>query len=394
MRDTVRRRTVVGAATLGIIVLAVSTPVAHAGPTGSSGGGSATPPIEAAGHGALQSVMPLDGGWEGLDNTYRIAYTTTGAGGDPVTATGIVRIPTGPVPPGGWPIVSWAHGTSGMGAQCGLADNDQLAASTASTVEGFNAAGYAVVATDYVGLSPDSPGPHPYLQSSTEGAAVVDIVRAGRSAFDELSDAWVAAGSSQGGHAALAAGSMAAQYAPDLALKGVAALAPESNLENVFLLSRPGIPSVPGFPTRAVATVLAGMNAGQNDVDVQSYLTPLGKRVISQLADECVSDWNATVGDVGIGELLSEPLDDPNFSAAMRAYMGVPLTGYTTPVSIVHGARDTTVPLPFTLALLAQFSAHGVDYRFQLVEDAGHEDLRERGGLQRAIDFTKSVMPE
>ena len=114
------------------------------------------------------------GQWGGLDRVARLSYLTTDARGAVVPASGVVRLPDGPRPGDGWPIISWAHGTSGLGEECGLADSEDLIRSTAPVVEALPDAGYAVVATDYIGLGPNSLGPPSYLHTRSEATAVID----------------------------------------------------------------------------------------------------------------------------------------------------------------------------------------------------------------------------
>ncbi|WP_328388439.1 lipase family protein [Nocardia sp. NBC_00416] len=342
--------------------------------------------------GRLLSAEPLDREWAGLDDVRRIEYVTTGPGGELVPAAAIVRIPGGPAPDGGRRVVAWDHGTSGLGHECGLTGSEQLEQGTGPTVARLNDAGYAVVAPDYIGLSPGSPGPHPYLQTGTEATATIDAVRAARAAFTGLSTSWAVAGASQGGHAALGTGRLAPEYAPELDFRGTAALAPASNLENVFLRSRPDQPEVPGYAGRAVAMVLAGMAGARLDIDVRDYLTSAGRQFIEGLGTGCSSQAGAMLASAQIGDLVSRPLDDPEFAPTLREYMGVPVSGYRDPILVVHGNYDTVVPLPLTLALLGQFALHGTRHEVQLL-DAGHEDLRDRGGLDRALVFLGQVLP-
>ena len=49
---------------------------------------------------------------------YRIMYRSIGALGGPVAETGMVFVPHGSPPAGGWPVVVWAHGTTGVGDDC------------------------------------------------------------------------------------------------------------------------------------------------------------------------------------------------------------------------------------------------------------------------------------
>ena len=95
------------------------------------------------------------------------------------------------------------------------------------------APGYVVVATDYPGLG--VPGIHPYLIGVSEGRAVLDSVRAARALPDAgASNRFAVWGHSQGGHASLYTGELAASYAPDLKLVGVAAAAPATYLAELF----------------------------------------------------------------------------------------------------------------------------------------------------------------
>jgi hypothetical protein len=46
---------------------------------------------------------------------YRVLYRSTGMHGEPIAVSGVIIVPPGPVPPGGRPIVAWAHPTTGVG---------------------------------------------------------------------------------------------------------------------------------------------------------------------------------------------------------------------------------------------------------------------------------------
>src|SRR5580698_10123016 len=50
---------------------------------------------------------------------YRVLYRSVGLHGEPTAVSGTIIVPVGPAPPGGRPIVAWAHPTSGIEPQCG-----------------------------------------------------------------------------------------------------------------------------------------------------------------------------------------------------------------------------------------------------------------------------------
>ncbi|MBF6468124.1 hypothetical protein IU427_23445 [Nocardia beijingensis] len=49
---------------------------------------------------------------------FRFVYRTTGQSDVPVISGGMVCVPEGKPPQGGWPVVSWGHGTSGVTEGC------------------------------------------------------------------------------------------------------------------------------------------------------------------------------------------------------------------------------------------------------------------------------------
>jgi hypothetical protein len=150
----------------------------------------------------------------------RVLYRSTDGidGRTAITVSGAVYFPKGTVPAGGWPIVAWAHGTTGTADVCapswmarGIRDTDYLNA--------WLAQGYAIVASDYQGLG--TPGGHPWMAVRPEGWSVLDSVRSALSAFTDLANAVVIVGQSQGAHAALSAAGLAADYAPNLRIRGM-----------------------------------------------------------------------------------------------------------------------------------------------------------------------------
>ncbi|MGH9296698.1 MAG: lipase family protein, partial [Acidimicrobiales bacterium] len=167
---------------------------------------------------------------------WRILYHSRTIYGADLAESGYVVAPAGPPPPGGFPVISWAHGTTGFSGIC---------APSLFTTEGgvgpylipglaqYLRAGFVVAATDYQGLG--TAGIHPYLLGASEGRAVLDAARASRRLPDlKTSDRVVIYGHSQGGQAALFAGELAPSYAPELHVLGVVAAAPATNLSLIF----------------------------------------------------------------------------------------------------------------------------------------------------------------
>jgi alpha-beta hydrolase superfamily lysophospholipase len=126
----------------------------------------------------------------------RILYHSRSLNGEDVAASGVILIPGGVAPPEGWPVIAWAHGTSGVARICA----PSLMKDVEYGGEGLMpmvAAGFAVIATDYAGLG--TPGQHQYDNKIPQANDVVFSVPAAQAAVPHLGKRWVAIGHSQGG---------------------------------------------------------------------------------------------------------------------------------------------------------------------------------------------------
>jgi pimeloyl-ACP methyl ester carboxylesterase len=180
---------------------------------------------------------PLDNLTAALDDgdNWLVLYQSQDAHGNAVATSGIIAVPRTDAPVGGFPVISWAHGTTGVADLC-APSRDQLTSQAYrmnvyvhTLLNAFLREGWVVVMTDYDGLG-TTDRRHPYLLGVSEAASVLDIVRAARCLFgNRISPRFAIVGHSQGGQAAL----FAASHAPardDLNLVGVAAIAPANHL--------------------------------------------------------------------------------------------------------------------------------------------------------------------
>jgi pimeloyl-ACP methyl ester carboxylesterase len=154
----------------------------------------------------------------------------TGSG--TVNARAVVLVPKGTPPVQGWPMVVWAHGTTGVADGCEPSATSDLAQYDGLVAQLLQR-GFMVVAPDYEGLGHSPTSNHPYLNRDSEARSMLYAAMAAREQVAAAGLRWVAMGHSQGGHAALAAAELAseASQAGGLQLRGVVALAPASNLE-------------------------------------------------------------------------------------------------------------------------------------------------------------------
>ncbi|MEU1551036.1 alpha/beta fold hydrolase [Nocardia sp. NPDC005745] len=310
---------------------------------------------------------------------YRLVYRTTGRDGEPEISGGNVYLPAGTPPPGGWRVVSWAHGTSEMAQGCapnlmgGIADTHD----ETPQLSDYLAQGYAVAATDYIGLG--ASGHYEYLAGRAEGHAVLDIVRASRLVDSEISNSYALAGHSIGGHAVLHAAQLSSSYAPELDLRGTAAFAPTSNYEQLIsALSGPdlAVPLPAGLQIR-VLMVLAGLDHARPELAVTDYLSERGKQVlaIAESGQGCLKSAEEALAGRPFGQLFTKPLSDPALTAALRDYMAAPTTGYNRPLLILQGGADNVQPMPTTILLQQQLHQSNLDSRLMLYPAANHFTL-------------------
>jgi acetyl esterase/lipase len=210
---------------------------------------------------------------------HRVLYRSTSPEGKPIAVSGVIIIPPGVAPAGGWPIVAWAHPTTGIVPRCApsLATFifQQIAGSRPLTERGF-----AIAATDYPGLG--TPGPHPYLVGVSEARAVIDSVRAARTFPGMNNHRYAVWGHSQGGQAALFTGMISKEYAPELELLGVAAAAPATDLAT---LMTDDLNSTGGRNLTAM-TVWSWSRVYGAPAD--SVVAPAVMPVVDRLAEECI----------------------------------------------------------------------------------------------------------
>ena len=313
--------------------------------------------------GDLIRTMPVEAppGESGL----RIMYRSTDAEGDDRAVTGVLYHPTGEPPDGGWPIVAWAHGTSGLAAPC--APSRGPAPPPDFGVRGVR------VATDYIGLGPVGEL-HPYLSAAAEGHAVIDGVAAARSLPEaHAGDDWVVAGVSQGGHAALVTNEMAADRLPGADLLGAVALAPGSQLGEIY---------GDDLQARIITTmVLVGVASEDPGVDLGDYLSPDAHAAAAVIEEGCIGDIiEAMVPVAGSPDYFAT---DPRTAAIGSAWLAENDPGQVaseSPLLLVQGGQDVLVLPARTAALLDRLCGLGQVVDMLDVPDADHDTVTDRAG--------------
>lgn len=153
------------------------------------------------------------------------------------------------------------------------------------------------------------------------------------------------------------------------------------HIDRYLSLLGPQIPSVPVPDYIAyLSFVLRGVAAADPSLDIDSYLTSLGRKIVRQAETLCYQDMVEATEGVGVGQMLSRPLNQGPLMAAVRRIQVVPTTGYDAPVLIQQGVVDVTAFGPLTEIFVHDATTGGadIDYRRLL---KGHRILDEGSGI-------------
>ncbi len=285
----------------------------------------------------------------------RVLYHSRTSAGRDVAASGIILVPQGPPPEGGWPVVVDAHGASGIARDCAPSLMRDLY--HGNQMMRFVEQGYAVVAPDYAGLGTD--GRHELVNKTAEANDVIAAVRAAHEVRADLSPEWVLWGHSQGGGAALAVAERQ-RLAPLDGYLGAVVTSPASDLPE---LAR-HVATSPGYGAFA-ALLAAGANNSDPKVPVERILSPEAFSRVGIADSGCLGVASAAYADLTGDALVTKAYwNDPHFNRYLRENStgGLPVGG---PVLLLQGEADTVTPRAVTDEVAASLCELGarLDYR-------------------------------
>jgi len=294
----------------------------------------------------------------------RILYGSSNSQGGLVVASGVVLVPAGVAPDEGWPVIAWAHGTSGVNRKCA----PSLMAESFSdyqTPNSYTEMGYAVVATDYAGLGTDYP--LDFLDRISNGWDLINSVNAARAALPELGEKWLAIGHSAGAHT----------------MRGVAEL--EADINDPSYL---GVISVSGLgDSRAPMVVLSKMSpflalfisepviARYPDFNPSDILTAKGLEVLELANTICVGP--------GVGRPPGPPLkasevlkENWDINPYINQYFKLDETKqekYKGPVLVFNGENEPPLLLANDIEATKRMCQQGgLTVEFSLIAGANH----------------------
>jgi len=249
-----------------------------------------------------------------------------------------VLIPRGTPPAGGWPVLAWGHGESGLHLTCAPS-----VMGLGTMQEHFYAPwlqqGFAIVATDYPGLG--EPGDALLLNARSEGMSMLDSVRAAHARFPDISLTTVLSGHSQGAQAALAASAIATTYAPQLHIVGTVAVAPPYlDAQGVQDLLRPRNPRSFSPAVPELLSLGASLSQADPSFDPNAVFTTRALALMHDAATTCSSDFFPMAHRSGLTPAtMLRPGAEAVLTPALK-WAEYPSLSLSTPVMIATGTQD------------------------------------------------------
>ena len=260
----------------------------------------------------------------------RILYHSRNASNQDVAVSAVVLIPAGKPPAGGWPVIAWAHGFSGVARLCAPSLMKNIL--NGPLLSMYLSLGYAVVATDYAGLGTYSR--YAALDAESNATDVMNAIPAAHEATPLLNKNWIAIGNSQGAMAAIkvAERSDDPNYLGSIAISGVA---DPKNLYERLAQKSNGMLAVLAY---GIKTVFPEFKPGDMFADK-------GLATFEQVASTCGIPGNAALS----GPQMLRPDWEKNDS--VQQFLSRNEAGHKParrPLLIIAGADDTAIPASMT----------------------------------------------
>ncbi|MEU4820803.1 alpha/beta hydrolase [Actinomadura citrea] len=321
-----------------------------------------------------------------------VTYVSEGVGGKRITVSGTVAVPKGAPPRGGWPVLSWAHGTTGTADACapsadapGGPVRDYLSL-TEPYLDKWVANGFAVVQTDYEGLG--TPGGHPYMNGVSEANTVTDIVRAAREVDHRIGRDWFVAGHSQGGQATLYTAA-SRQKPRDIRLKGAVAIAPGSNMSQTAQYVRAQYPGAEvALPFLFV--LLNGAHAADPAFVPEDLLTDDAAAVArAGRTNACLLQLKQLSRDLPLDDVFRPDADLTRFEAYYDSQEALGLT-LKVPTLVAQGTGDREVSPAATQNIVNDLCRRYGTVAYRTFEGADHRGSIN-ASFETSLKFAQAV---
>lgn len=390
----------IGKARLIAVIAAIGlTCPAHAVPDGADVGDGGVPAFyttKAAipsrpGVIVAQEPLPPEFSVPAAGRAIRILYSSRDGIGDTanVLVSGALFLPRGAPPAGGWPVVAWAHGTTGIADICAPSarprgDRDSRYLSS------WLDAGFAVVASDYQGLG--VPGIHPYSNYRASSYSVIDSARAAIAAAGlGIANKVVLAGQSQGAGVVVAAAGYAPGYAADLHIAGVVATG-APNLSRAAIESGLASSATDVMVTGAYAMIGYELTRTHPELKAETIFTPEGREIEHMVGRMCLPELMQEVAKRRLDPAhafrpgMLKRLWDTDIG--LRAFPSLTLP---EPIFFGIGTADTAALPMTTLKLVSDLCARGNIVAVHMYQGKDHAGV-VNSAAPDAIRFARTAI--
>ena len=344
--------------------------------------------LSGAGPGSLVSATTMPGFLHDVHahrmQAARVIYRSTSGDGQPTVVSGSVFIPGGDPPDGGWPVISFGHGTTGIDKPCAPSLSDSLLG-MAPVVVALITKGYAVAFADYQGLG--TPGVHPYTDSRTSGLNMIDAVRALRSTFHGVSTRWGVYGGSEGGGAAWGADEQARTYAPELNLVGGVAISPAADVVGIVDKDQQGTLTDEQKP--ALLAIIESLARLYPDINRDDYRRDAAAQywdVLSACSGPRVHEGANDAKSLGPRDLAPSSAEAADRLREHLQRWALPQQPLSAPLLVWYGGTDAYIDPPWTAGAIQRACAMGGTVVSQFEPKKGHGEANYFDQLQWLAD--------
>lgn len=322
--------------------------------------------------GVLLRAETLSAGVPDGADGWRILYTTTHPDNTVTAASGTVIAPSDRGDEA-LPLISISHGTTGIVPRCApsLSQTPFSDGAAAALTQMVTEHGWAGVTSDYIGLG--TTGPHPYLVGPAEARNVLDASLAAQQLEGlSLSSDTVVWGHSQGGHGALWTGQIAGDYAPDLTLKGVAAMAPASDL---YALAQADKSEVGGKTVSAY--IASSWNEVYPELDLAGHLSPGTAHGVEKIGDLCFNEKDVIAALLRGTQIPEQVFPDAVLDGGLGGKLreNSPTGPWPAPVLVAQGLADPLVKPAMQQDWVNARCAAGEQIDYRTYPGLGHMEL-------------------
>ncbi len=263
----------------------------------------------------------------------RILYHSRSAAGEDVASSGVVLFPYDKKPPaGGWPIIAWAHGATGVARACAPSLTKNLGHGPFLAM--YVNLGYAVVAPDYTGLGTDFR--NAFADGPSNSADLIASIPAARAAVLQLGTRWVVMGDAEGSLAALAVAEKESQI-PDPAYLGSIAISGLASPQEMFGNTALGLTSF------TLASLAYGIKTIYPEFQPGDILTEKGVALYREIGQIC---WEAEASAVpSPAETVKPGWTDNPFVRQYFARSSVAQARTHAPLLLITGDDDPLAPV-------------------------------------------------